>query len=103
MSTAQKAALQVDILGDITFASGKPEDRWKIYIKELRPACRKADGKQFGYNINYISLGSGKSGTATIFNKNFKEGTKVGSVLQTSQSGWSRNGKYFNLDRYSLI
>lgn len=103
LSTAQKAALQVDILGDITFASGKPEDRWKIYIKELRPACRKADGKQFGYNINYISLGSGKSGTATIFNKNFKEGTKVGSVLQTSQSGWSRNGKYFNLDRYSLI
>lgn len=99
---ADRVAWQMEYLNSIQ-GSGKPEDRWKIYIKELRPACRKADGKQFGYNINYISLGSGKSGTATIFNKNFKEGTKVGSVLQTSQSGWSRNGKYFNLDRYSLI
>lgn len=103
LTTEQKAFLQIDVLGDIAFASGKQEDRWKIYIKEIKPVCRKSDGKRFGYNISYISIGSGKTGTATIFNKNFKEGTEVGCVLLTTPSGWKRDGKYFNLEKYSLI
>lgn len=103
IAAKEKALLQIEVLGDISMASGKPEDRWTVYVKSIRPVCRKKDGKQFGYNIVTVSLGSGKETMSTIFNKSFIPGTQEGSVLRTKPTWWSRNGKYFNLDKYELI
>ena len=103
ISAKEKALLQLNVLGDIGVVSNKPEDRWAVYVKSIRPVCRKKDGKQFGYNIVYVSLGSGKEGMATIFTKSFIAGTTEGSVLKTLPSWWSRSGQYFNLDKYELV
>jgi DNA polymerase III alpha subunit len=103
ISTREKALLQMDILGDISLASNNPDDRWTVYVKNIKPVCRKKDGKQFGWNVVTVSLGSGKETMATIFTKSFIPGTQEGSVLKTKPSWWSRSGKYFNLDKYELM
>jgi len=98
-----KAKFQLDIMDDIMLASEIPEEKWTVYVKEMRPANRKRDGKQFGWHIIYVSIGSGKEGMATIFNKAFIDGTQPGSLLKTMPSWWSKHGPYFNLDKYVLL
>jgi hypothetical protein len=100
-SEQEKALFRIKYTG--TCVTNDDSDRWLVYVQSLRPACRNKDNKQFGMNIDYISIGTGKKGRATIFTKSFIPGTKEGSVLKTKPSWWSRSGKYFNLDRYELL
>jgi DNA polymerase III subunit alpha len=102
VSYTQKIKWQLEYLNSVQ-PSNNPDDRWTVYVKSIKPVCRKKDGKQFGWNVITVSLGSGKETMATIFTKSFIPGTKEGSVLKTKPSWWSRSGKYFNLDKYELM
>lgn len=101
-SYIQKIKWQLEYLSSVQ-PSGKSEDRWIILINSIRPVSRKSDGKRFGYNISYTSIGSGKTGNATILSKNYIFDIKEGYLLKTKPNWWVRSGKYFNLNRYEVI
>lgn len=102
VSYGQKIKWQQEFMSSIQ-PSGLEKDRWNVFVEKIYPARRKKDGKLFGYNVDLISLGSGKKTRATIFTKAFKNGTAEGAILKTRKDWWSRNGGYFNLDKYEIL
>lgn len=101
---AQRVQWQVEFTGSILH-TGDAKDRWYVYIKELYPARRKSDNKQFGYNVVLQSLGSGKQSKMTVFNKDFNRCPfDVGNIIKIrNPGGWERKGQYFNLTGYDII
>lgn len=102
LSDTIKAKNFVDMMGYMGYTSGKPEDRRKLYILDLFPVHRKADGKQFGYNIITKSIGSGKECRFTVFNREFnKSPIAKGDIIYCSS--YKRNGEYYDLTGYRKI
>ncbi len=98
--------LKEQVLFQIEYTDGilptrNESDRRYLYVKEMYPAKRKKDGKQFGWNIVTQSLGSGIETKFTVFNDMYKKvPIEVGEVIYCIK--YSQNGKYFNLDNYEL-
>lgn len=65
-------AAQIEYIGALAIPSGKEEDRKLLYVNNLFPLRRKSDGKLFGYSVSYTSIGSGVSGTMTVFLERFQ-------------------------------
>ncbi len=101
-SIKDKVQDQKDYLGYIDIKTGKEEDRPKLYIKDIYPAKRKKDNKQFGYNITTRSIGSGIESRFTIFNSTYNE-TPVskGDVIYCNK--YTSDGIYFTLKSYDII
>lgn len=92
----------IDIMGYAGYASGKEEDRRKLYITDVFPLARKADGKQFGYSVLTQSIGSGKSGRFTVLNSVYnKDPIKKGDMIYCLE--FIREGMYFKLTNYTKI
>lgn len=92
----------IDIMGYAGYASGKEEDRRKLYITDVFPLSRKADGKQFGYSVLTQSIGSGKSGRFTVLNSVYnKDPIKKGDMIYCLE--FIREGMYFKLTNYTKI
>lgn len=88
-----------EAMGYYGYASGKEEDRRRLYITDMTPLKRKKDGKQFGYSIFAVSVGSGKESRYTLFNRVYnKEPIKKGDVIYCT--GYARDGQYFTLTSY---
>lgn len=91
-----------EVMGYMGYISGKEEDRKKLLITNLYPLNRKRDGKQFGYSFYTKSIGSGVESRFTVFNNIYdKNPVKKGDLIFCDK--WSRDGKYFVMDDYSLI
>lgn len=91
----------IDAVG-YPYASGVEADRNKLYVTQTFPAKRKSDGEVFGYNIRYQSIGSGKTGSMTVFNKQYKQDPiRPGDLIRCLD--YTRKGKYFNLNSYEHI
>ena len=91
----------IDAVG-YAYASGENADRNKLYVTKVYPARRKADGKVFGYNIYYQSIGSGKTGSMTVFDRAYqKDPIKEKDLIRCLY--YERKGKYFNLLEYEHI
>ena len=91
-----------EVMGYAGYVSGNEEDRRKLYITDIYPLCRKRDGKQFGYSILTKSIGSGKDGRFTVFNKIFNnEPISKGDIIYCRS--FERDGKYFTLTNYTKI
>lgn len=91
----------IDAVG-YPYASGVEADRNKLYVTQTFPAKRKSDGEVFGYNIRYQSIGSGKTGSMTVFNKQYKQDPiRPGDLIRCLD--YTRKGKYFNLNSYAHI
>lgn len=95
-------AWQVEYLGDLQ-PTGEDKDKYVLYVREAKTARRKSDGKKFGININYTSLGTGKSGYATVFSRYVHEEIKKGMLLRTRPNDWQRSRGFFNLNGYEVI
>lgn len=97
-----KAKNFIDIMGYVGYTSGREEDRKKLYVLEMYPAKRRKDGKQFGYTVLTKSVGSGKEGRFTVFNKTYdKAPIKKGDMIYCKS--FERNGQYFTLLDYDMI
>lgn len=91
-----------DVMGYAGYVSGKEADRKKLYITATYPLCRKKDGKQFGYSVLTKSIGSGKEGRFTVFNKVYNETPIVKGDIIYCKS-FARDGQYFQLTSYDKI
>lgn len=97
-----QAAYQNEYLGFVFLATGKEEDRPKLFVKEVYPLCRKSDGKQFGYSVITQSLGSGKESRFTVLNRVYhKEPIQKNDLILCQH--YVRDGPYFQLDSYTHI
>lgn len=91
-----------DVLGYVGYVSGKPEDRRKLYITDVKPLIRKKDGKQFGYSIFTKSVGSGKESRFTVVNNLYNKDPINKNDIVYCKS-FERNGQYYRLTGYQKI
>lgn len=102
-----KMQFQQDYLGYINLSTGKDEDNLKYLIKKKFPVCRKKDGKQFGWNIQTQSIGTGKNVNFTVFNGKYKRcgEIKEGDIVQCFEysKNWNNGKLYFNMDSYKVV
>ena len=92
----------VYVMGYAGYVSGNEADRKKLYITATYPLFRKKDGKQFGYSVLTKSIGSGKEGLFTVFNKVYNETPIVKGDIIYCKS-FARDGQYFQLTSYDKI
>lgn len=91
-----------EIMGYAGYISGDEKDRRKLYVRDVFPLKRKADGKLFGYNVLTQSIGSGKESAMTVFKTRFeREPIKKGDIILCKT--WSREGKYFRMTDYEHV
>ena len=91
-----------EAMGYAGYASGKEEDRRKLYITDKYELCRKKDGKQFGYSVITKSIGSGVESRFTVFNGVYaKNPIKKGDIIYCED--WKRDGQYFTMLKYRKI
>ena len=91
-----------DVMGYIGYVTGEEADRRKLYVLRTEPLRRKKDGKQFGYSVQTKSIGSGKEGRFTVFNRVYeKEPIKEGDIIYCK--GFERDGQYFHLTAYDKL
>lgn len=102
LSDAVKVRNFEEVMGYAGYSSGREEDRRKLYIREVFPAKRKKDGRQFGYNILTSSIGSGKEARFTIFNKLYDtEPVRKGDIIYCRS--YVRDGEYYTLTGYNRV
>lgn len=93
---------QFEYLGYIDLATGKEEDRPKLFIKEIYPLKRKKDNKQFGYSVLTRSIGSGIESRFTVFNKVFNDNPlKAGDIIRCKK--YTQEGQYFTMNAYEKL
>lgn len=103
LSFKLKIEAQKEYLGYISLVSGNPEDRPKLYVKEVYPLKRKSDGKNFGISVTCQSVGSGIQNRFTVFNKAIKKcgEVKEGNIIYCIK--YSRNGEYFTIEEFTQV
>jgi len=88
-----------EVMGYAGYVSGKEEDRRHLYVSDVFPIHRKADGKRFGYSVLTKSIGSGKDGRFTVFNGVYdKNPIEAGDIIRCKE--YIRDGPYFRLTVY---
>lgn len=102
-SLIAKVKYFAEVMGYSGYTTGKEEDMKKLYVKEMYPLKRKADGKQFGYSIITQSIGSGKEARFTVFNKEYNYlPISKGDIIRLID--WTRDkGVYFTLRQYTIL
>lgn len=102
LSDITKVRNFADVMGYIGYVSGRESDRRKLYITNMFPIVRKKDGKQCGYTIHTKSIGSGKEGRFSVWNRVFdKDPIKTGDIIYCKS--FNRDGQYFELTDYHHI
>jgi hypothetical protein len=87
-----------DVMGYVGYITGLESDRRKLYVKEVRPLCRRSDGKHFGYSVKTQSIGSGKEGQFTVRCALFdRTPIQTGDIVHCR--GWDQ---YFHLTSYTI-
>ena len=102
LSDLMKVRNFADVMGYVGYVSGKPEDRRKLYIMDIRPVNRKKDGKQFGYSVITKSIGSGKEARFTIFNRVYNRVPVHKDDIIYCKS-FDRDGIYYQLTDYERL
>lgn len=92
-----------EYMGYAGFCTGEEGDRNKLFIRNVYPLKRKADGKLFGYNVLTQSLGGqGIESAFTVFKTRYeKDPIKQGDIVKCTK--WQRDGKYFRMLEYEHI
>ena len=101
LSVVMKAKNFSDAMGYAGYVSGKEEDRRKLFVKNIFPVSSRA-GKQFGYNVLTQSLGSGKDGRFTVYNREYdKDPIKKDDVIVCKN--YKRDKGYYILNDYEHL
>ena len=102
-SLIAKVKYFADVMGYSGYTTGREEDLRKMYVIEVMPLKRKADGKQFGYSVITQSIGSGKEARFTVFNRDFDHlPITKGDIIRLID--WTRDkGMYFTLRNWAIL
>lgn len=102
LSVVEKVDNYAELIGDGIYVSGEESDRRKLYVTEVKPLVRKADGHQFGYSVFTSSIGSGIEARFTVKNRTFDAvPVKKKDIIFCER--WHKDKQYFVLDSYSKI
>lgn len=97
-----KFANFADIMGYAGYATGREEDRRKLYVTDTKPLHRKSDGMLFGHSVFTRSIGSGKESRFTVLSRVFdRQPLKKGDIIYCK--GYEADGAYFRLTAYEKI
>lgn len=93
---------QKKYIGAVAFPSRKETDARKLFVRSVYPCKRKKDGVVFAYNVGYVSLGSGKSGSMTVFKTKFEQDPiAVDDIVVCKR--WERDRGYFRMLDYEKL
>lgn len=103
-----KIQSQMDLLGYIEIATGKKEDRRKLYIMKVRPLISPKTGQPWAYAVDARSVGSGITSNLTLMAGEYKiEPLHKGDIIYASQIhskiSTKTEIKYWYLDSYYKI
>lgn len=99
LSLILKARNFMEAMGYPGYFTGQEQDRNKLYVKDVFPVKRKADGEIFAYNVLTFSLGSGIESSMTVFLTAYtKDPIKKDDIIVCK--GWRRDGKWFRMTNY---
>lgn len=101
--TLAKVRNFADAMGYAGYVSGKPEDRPKLYIKDIRPLKRKKDGEICGYSLDAQSIGSGIERRWVIWKRAWDKNEQIDKGDLIYCQGWLPNGKDFEMTKYRKI
>ena len=91
-----------DAMGYIGYTSNKESDRRKLYVTDIYPLVRRADGIQFGYSVCTKSIGSGVEARFTVVNRVYdSDPINKGDIIYCKR--FSRQGEYFRLEAYEQV
>ena len=101
MTIKEKAEIQKEYMGYIDIATGKQEDRPKLYILDVKTLKSKASGRTWARQITAQSIGSGKQSNYTITSKNYHEEFQVGDVILCKHL--EKQKDYWHITNYEVL
>lgn len=101
MTIKEKAEIQKEYMGYVDIATGKQEDRPKLYILDVKALKSKASGKTWARQITAQSIGSGKQSNYTITSKNYHEEFQVGDVILCKH--FEKQKDYWHITNYEVL
>lgn len=101
MTIKEKAEIQKEYMGYVDIATGKQEDRPKLYILDVKTLKSKASGKTWARQITAQSIGSGKQSNYTITSKNYHEEFQVGDVILCKHL--EKQKDYWHITNYEVL
>lgn len=97
----EKAEIQKEYIGYVDIATGKQEDRPKLYILDVKTLKSKASGRVWARQITAQSIGSGKQSNYTITSKNYHEEFQVGDVILCKHL--EKQKDYWHITNYEVL
>lgn len=101
MTIKEKAEIQKEYMGYVDIATGKQEDRPKLYILDVKTLKSKTTGKTWARQITAQSIGSGKQSNYTITSKNYHEEFQVGDVILCKHL--EKQKDYWHITNYQVL
>ena len=101
MTIKEKAEIQKEYMGYVDIATGKQEDRPKLYILDVKTLKSKASGRVWARQITAQSIGSGKQSNYTITSKNYHEEFQVGDVILCKHL--EKQKDYWHITNYEVL
>ena len=101
MTIKEKAEVQREYMGYVDLATGKQEDRPKLYILDVKTLKSKASGRVWARQITAQSIGSGKQSNYTITSKNYHEEFQVGDVILCKHL--EKQKDYWHITNYEVL
>ena len=101
MTIKEKAEIQKEYMGYVDIATGKQEDRPKLYILDVKTLKSKASGKTWARQITAQSIGSGKQSNYTITSKNYHEEFQVGDIILCKHL--EKQKDYWHITNYEVL
>lgn len=101
MTIKEKAEIQKEYMGYVDIATGKQEDRPKLYILDVKTLKSKASGRIWARQITAQSIGSGKQSNYTITSKNYHEEFQVGDVILCKHL--EKQKDYWHITNYEVL
>lgn len=99
-----KIEKQMEVLGRIDVRTGREEDRYKLYISDVRPLKSKTSGNIWAYGVEALSLGTGNTQQLTVRAADYAlKPIANGDIIETTYPGGlykNKNG-YWNMTTYN--
>ena len=102
LSDVEKVKNFVEYVGYAGYVTGREEDRRKLLITKVSPLKRKSDGRQFGYSLVTMSIGSGKESRFTVVKKLY-DATPVVKDDIIYCNAYERENGFFKLTGYRKL
>lgn len=91
-----------EIMGYLGYITGRPQDRRKLFVMEVKPLFRKSDQQQFGYSVYTKSIGSGRESRFTLMSGLYKrDPVRANDIIYCDS--YVTDGPYFRLTGYHKI